>query len=138
MNVEKITYTIKFINLINQSGFELKQWSNTTKFTDVARLKSHLKADFEMYLEGDDFQIGYIMPGHGAKGRQVPITYLEDLTSMYSRCSRTKQIVLWVKPSRKKDSSIGASDSRVRKRPYSDARACFQQEGTGASKKKQT
>ena len=135
VDIGKMTYTIKFINVINQSGFELKQWSNTVKFTDVARLRSKLKADFGTYLENDDFQIGYIMPGHGAKGKQVPITYLEDLTGMYGRCSRTKHIVLWVKPSRKKEPTSGASDSRVRKRTSSDASTSLQQESAGPSKR---
>ena len=90
-SVEKIIYSVKFINLINPSGFELKPWSNTAKYSDVARLQSQLRADFGTYLDSDDFQVGFIVPGHGAKGKQVPITYLEDLTNMYSRCHRKKK-----------------------------------------------
>ena len=128
---EKVTYSIKLINPLNQSGFELKQWSNTTKFSDVARLRSQIKADFDTYLDGDNFQIGYIMPGHGAKGRQVPIVYVEDLTCMYSRCHRTKHVVLWVKHLRKKDLPSGGSSSRARKRPDCNN----QQEVCGPAKK---
>ena len=39
---------------------------------------------------------------------------------MYSRCHRTKHVVLWAKPLRKKDLPSGSSDSRARKRVGSD------------------
>ena len=116
-NAEKVTYSIKLISPRNQSGFELKPWHNTTKFTDVARLRSQIKADFGAHFDDDDnFQIGYIMPGHGAKGRQVPLVYSDDLTCMYHKCKRTKHVVLWVKSLRRRDLSLGATSSSARKR----------------------
>lgn len=124
-DAEKITYSIKLIGARNQSGFELKRWHNTTKFTDVARLRSQIKADFGVQFDDDDnFQIGYIMPGHGAKGRQVPLVYSDDLTYMYHKCKRTKHVVLWIKSVRKRDFSVGATSSSARKRS-----GCDSQEG---------
>ena len=98
-----------------------KEWSNTTKFSDVARLRSEIRADFGTCFDGENFQIGYIKPGHGARGQQIPNVYTEDLECMYSRCSCTKQILLWAKPLQKKDMSSGVSGLRVRKRPGSKA-----------------
>ena len=129
--VEKFTYSIKLINPLNQSGFEMKQWGNTTKFSDVAWLRSQIKADFSTYLDGDNFQIGYIKPGHGAKGRQIPIVDAEDLTCMYARCQRTKHVVLWAKPTRKKDVPLEGSTSRAKKRSGCEN----QQEASGPAKK---
>ena len=115
-NAEKVNYSIKLIGPRNQSGFELKRWQNTTKFTDVTRLRSQIKADFGAHFDDDDnFQIGYIMPGHGAKGHQVPLVYSDDLTCMYDKCKRTKHVVLWVKSLRKRDLSLGAASSSARK-----------------------
>ena len=129
---EKVTYSIKLISPLTHGGDKPRKWSITTKFSDVARLRSQIKADFGAYFDGENFEIGYIQPGHGARGQQVPIVYTEDLTCMYSRCSRTKQIVLWAKNLRKKDlPSSGSSHSRARKRPGSDN----QQEVGGPTKK---
>ena len=75
---------MKLINPLNQSGFEVKQWTNKTIFNDVAKLRNQLKVYFGTYIDGDGFQIGYIEPGHGAKGQQVLIEYYEDLSCMYS------------------------------------------------------
>lgn len=97
-NAKKVTYSIKLISPLNPNGDKPQKWTNTTRFSDVARLRSEIKSNFGDYFDGENFEIGYIEPGHGARGRQVPIIYTEDLTRMYSRCNRTKQIVLWAKP----------------------------------------
>ena len=129
-NAKKVTYSIKLISPLNPNGDKPQKWTNTTRFSDVARLRSEIKSDFGDYFDGENFEIVYIEPGHGARGRQVPIVYTEDLTHMYSRCNRTRQIVLWAKPSslRKKGASSG---SRARKRPDSGD----QQEFGGPAKK---
>ena len=41
-----------------------------------------------------DFNYGYIIPGHGAKGHQQPINNSNDLKSMYEK---RKQIIMWLK-----------------------------------------
>ena len=71
-NTENITYSIKLISPLNQGDDKEKpkEWSNT-KFSDVTRLRSEIKADFGTYFDGENFQIGYIKPGHGAGGRQI-------------------------------------------------------------------
>lgn len=131
---EKVTYSVKLITPLNKNGTEKKDWNNTTKFSDVARLRSHIKADFGAYIDGENFEIGYIKPGHGARGRQVPIVYAKDLTCMYSRCSRTKHIILYVKPpsKRKKDLQSASCGSRAKKR----AGRCDSQEEVGGPAKK--
>ena len=48
---------------------------------------------------GDDeqFALGYIEPGHGAKGRQIVLDEDKDLTEMYRVHLKKKKIVLWMK-----------------------------------------
>ena len=108
----EVTYSIKLISPLNHNGDKPQKWTNT-RFSDVARLQSEIKSDFGNYFDGENFEIGYIEPGHGARGRQVPIVYTEDLTRMYSRCNRA------------------SSGSRVRRWPDSGD----QQEVGGPAKK---
>ena len=47
-------------------------------------------------FDGVDYQCGYIVPGHGLKGKQKSLMTAEDLNNMYSDY-KGKQIKLWVK-----------------------------------------
>ena len=49
----------------------------------------------EQYIEADkDVQFGFILPGHGKKGRQVPILLDSDLREMYKRYKKKTEILL--------------------------------------------
>ena len=37
-NAEKVTYSIKVISPLNHNGDKPQKWTNTTRFSDVARL----------------------------------------------------------------------------------------------------
>ena len=71
----KVIYSIKLISPLNPNGDKPQKWTNTPRFSDVARLRSKIKSDFGDYFDGENFEVGYIEPCHGARGRQVPIVY---------------------------------------------------------------
>ena len=85
-----------------RSGVEVRKWDVNFEFTDVTEMKRRLVNDVCDCLDGEELTFGYLEPGHGTKGRQVPLLNSGDLSSMYSTHRRRKQIILWVKISKKK------------------------------------
>ena len=53
--------------------------------------------DFQHYVLNDDFQFGFIAPGHGSRGRQVSLKTNSDLEKMYDEHKKRKEVVLWLK-----------------------------------------
>ena len=89
----QLLYEVKLIR--KKGGVELRTWNNTIMYTDLAGMKDQLKECF-----GDmspDFALGYIEPGHGTKGRQIPLKDDNDLATMYTAHRLKKKIVLWIK-----------------------------------------
>ena len=95
-------YTLKIINAQSKSGVEVRKWDVNFEFTDVTEVKRRLVNDVCDCLDGEELTFGYLEPGHGTKGHQVPLLNSGDLSSMYSTHRRRKQIILWVKNSKKK------------------------------------
>ena len=75
----------------------MKEWSVKTKFSDSDVMRTQLGKDFNEFFQDGDFNYGYIIPGHGAKGRQQPINNSNDLKSMYDMYEKRKQIIVWLK-----------------------------------------
>ena len=73
-----------------------------SKLFDVEVLKTSLLADFNEYIVEDNFQFGFIEPGHGKKGRQNVLKDANDLTKMYDAYKNKKGIVLWLKVTKRK------------------------------------
>ena len=95
---EEASYHLYFIYTENRkSGVEVRKWDTDVEFTNVAEMKRRLVDDVSDCLDGEDMTFGYLEPGHGTKGRQVPILNSGDLSSMYSTHRGRKQIILWVK-----------------------------------------
>ncbi len=68
------------------------------RFRTVKRLQTSLKASFaDAFAEmtPQDIEVGYIEPGHGARGKQRWITTTEDLKDMYTMYERRSEILLW-------------------------------------------
>ena len=49
-------------------------------FTDISEMKRKLLEDMCACLEGEELTFGYLQPGHGTKGRQVPLLNSSDLS----------------------------------------------------------
>ena len=82
------------MNPKKRSDFAVSKLSYEGFFKDIRHLKEVMLATFP-----DDFnvdgQIGYIQPGHGAKGRQLWISSNADVQQMYAQCDGKKEILLW-------------------------------------------
>ena len=113
------SYTVKVSDPECKGGFSLEQLHTHTKFESMDQLHAELST-----LKGfasTNYQCGYIVPGHGLKGKQKLLTTTEDLVAMY--CDyKGKQIKLWVKrlQARKRSNSPkpGASSAKVRRTNY--------------------
>ena len=53
--------------------------------------------DFQHYILNDDFQFGFIAPGHVSRGRQVSLKTNSDLEKMYDEHKKRREVVLWLK-----------------------------------------
>ena len=81
------SYSVKIIRPHN-NGPEMKEWSVKTTFSDSDVMRTLLGKDFNEFIQDGDFNNGYIIPGHSAKGRQQPINNSNDLKSCMRRESK--------------------------------------------------
>ena len=90
---------VKIINPKNSGGSIVKNWSASDTFVSVDNLKSEMGKAFAEYIEGYEFDVGYIEPGHGMKGKLTPLRSDSDLAAMHTdlEFKRKKQILLWIK-----------------------------------------
>ena len=65
------------------------------KFTGIEHMKEVIVATFPNDFVSSTCQMGYIQPGHGAKGRQLWLSTDADVLEMYSACEGKKEILLW-------------------------------------------
>ena len=63
-----------------------------------------MKSDLQQKVEDlgyistqDDFNLGFVIPGRGVKGKQQSIILDEDVEEMYRQHGGRKEIVFWVK-----------------------------------------
>ena len=91
--MQDYVYTLKVINPEYKGGFILEQLSNHSKFLSVDEIHAEL-SKFDFY--DCTCQFGYIVLGHGLKGKQNSKLTNADVDSMYTVC-KGKQIRLWVK-----------------------------------------
>ena len=113
------TYSVKIINPKKQGGIQVHEWATDIKFTSVMVFRKQLEVKFQEFIDKDRvFQFGYIIPGHGVKGKQKVIETDEDLQGMYTEYKSKKVIVLWLKTQsppaqarKRSQSSDGDSDT---------------------------
>ena len=91
-------YSLKIVNP-NNTGGELivNDLEMPEQATSVEELKAKVCELFSKYTEGYDTQFGYIVPGHGMKGKQEKIDTDEELAAMYKKYQKRKRILLWLK-----------------------------------------
>lgn len=101
------------INCAKKSEYTIKRLPCTRKFKSIEDLRTELKS-----MDVATRDIGYIKPGHGAKGKQMWLGTQEDLDEMYEPLDKkaNREILLWCYM--KKD---GEDDppGKSRKRPLS-------------------
>ncbi len=93
-------FSIKFINPRNQGGYAVDKWEGKCDYDGVVEMKSDLRDKLEDlgYISTQDgYCFGFVIPGHGVKGKQHSIEHDEDVGEMYRQYHGRKEIVLWVK-----------------------------------------
>ena len=96
-----VLYSVKIINPQSKGGYITEEFQEE-KFSDVSSLRSKLAELFGKYMNEAEFQVGYLTPGHGFKGKQLCLSSDDDLTQMYSEHHGRKSINLWLKLNSKK------------------------------------
>ena len=113
-------YSAKIINPNNTGGevvidkFELRKKS---QYTSVDTLKAELCESFSDYVDGYDTNFGFIVPGHGMKGKQEKLDTNEELKNMYILHQKKKRISFWLKcrPKSKKRASPDCETSQSKR-----------------------
>ena len=80
------TYSVKVINPFDKGGYEVHAMESQGKFLQVSDLEKSILTNCEDFIEDEKaILFGYIAPGHGKKGKQVPVSSNHDLQDMYER-----------------------------------------------------
>ena len=99
-------YSVKVINPGGKGGYERHALESHSVFIEISKLKESLLSSCKHYIEkGKELQFGYIVPGHGKKGKQLEVTSNKDLQEMYQRYKKKREIMLWIKQTRKRPRS---------------------------------
>ena len=86
-----LTHTVKVMNGMKKSDNSLKILKQTSKFKKYDELKSSLEKEFSIQIE----TIGFIIPGHGWKGKQQLLETDADISEMYVLYKKRQEILLW-------------------------------------------
>ncbi len=120
-----VSYSLKVIHRDKKSEYSVRKWrdAHLTRFESVIALKRKLKKNFSDILGDvteDEIEMGFIEPGHGAKGKQQWLMDTDDLRDMYKTYEGKKDIMLWVYLGTKKRprSPDPESSSKSRKTKY--------------------
>ena len=105
------SYNVKVINPSKKSDYFIRKWRTRICFQDIESLQDKLLS--ELGERGEIIEMGYIEPGHGARGKQRWILNAGDLEDMYEAYSRKTEIMLWVyAPASECSSQSGRKHSR--------------------------
>ncbi len=96
MTTSDVKYSVKIINPENKGGFIVEDWKDQ-KFYTKESLEEKISLQFSKYSSDTDFQLGYLCPGHGFKGKQIAIDTDEDLKTMYEKYDGKKSVIMWLK-----------------------------------------
>lgn len=88
--VAALSYSLKVIKSRKKSEFVIHNFS-AQKFTTVLSAKERISN----FLVGDVTGFGYIIPGHGLKGKKQVIDVDSDLKTMYAIYSGKRELTLW-------------------------------------------
>lgn len=115
-----VSYSIKLVNRSKKSDFRVYNLRVNGKFKNLVALQDYLKEKFEEVRDCDNMEFGYIMPGHGWRGKMKWISDDEDIDELYSVYTSKKinNILLWchlpVIPSKKHQTSNGSEPASKR------------------------
>ena len=106
---EKVfSYSVKIINTRKKSEYVIKKLRINNVFKSIDDLKDTLST---VNVASTIDQVGFIEPGHGAKGRQQWLTDSEDLKDMYSLHQYRNEIIFWCYSVKEASCSRSVSES---------------------------
>ena len=124
VSTTEYSYSVKVINPLGKAGHVVHALQSHSEFIDVSKLKESILSSCKHYIEEDkELQFGYIEPGHGKNGKQFELTSSGDLKEMYERYKKKRDILLWMKHSRKRprsesDNPPGGSSRKSNRSSY--------------------
>ena len=74
----------------------MQSW-NAEEFLSVDVLNTRLAEEFADYTLGRKMTFGYIIPGHGLRGKQKVISNDDDLANMYTEYKGKRCVLMWIK-----------------------------------------
>lgn len=95
MRTPLIRYSLKSINYKKKSEYSVHTLSFQGHFQSLRHLKAVFHNELSSEYESVDNQVGYILPGHGAKGRQMWLNNDSDVANMYKECEDKREIMIW-------------------------------------------
>ena len=87
-------YSVKVINSQKKSDDIVHKLPFNGKFSSLSHLKDILHTNFPDQYTSQN-QVGYIQPGHGARGRQHWLNNDANIQEMYLECTGKREIMLW-------------------------------------------
>ena len=113
----KVNYNVKIINLKKKSMYITKSLLQTDRFDTLSDLRRYVKEKIGQ-LQGT---LGYVEPGHGAKGKMRELHDDEDVAEMYVLHKRKSDVLLWLYGSVDIEESSDRDDTTLpRKCPRTD------------------
>ena len=109
----KYKYTLKVVNPTRKGTYLLCKLLISRTFSSIADARSVISTAAESEITN----FGYILPGHGWKGRQEVLYSDEDITEMYTTYGTKSDILLWCHGGAEEESS--ATRKKPRKRSHS-------------------
>ena len=91
---QRFSYSVKVINPVKKSEYVVHKLRITGIFKSVDEIKENIVSTVQGLTSVID-QVGYIEPGHGAKGRQRWLSASEDLKDMYLQRQKKLEILFW-------------------------------------------
>ena len=90
------SYSVKVMNAAKRSEYRIYNIRNGIEFFTIESLEQFIKLKFKEFRQCEEMCVGYIVPGHGWKGKQQWINADEDLEELYSTYSnKDMSIMLW-------------------------------------------
>ena len=83
-------YKVKLINSKKKSDYSVKKLQHAGKFQTVQALVTKLSTTFEVNVS----KVGYMLPGHGLKGKHYYIHTDDQILEMYEQFRKKREILL--------------------------------------------
>ena len=88
---------MKVMNPSKKSDYTIEKFV-CGHFDTIEELKEILHKLYSVKLPSVDMQVGYILPGHGLRGKQEWLCKDSDLDDMYAHYKGKKEMLLWCFP----------------------------------------